>query len=130
MVGESESVNAFPIDGRYLFAGYFEEQLFGRLRPYYNPDRYRFEVPNGEFEALRADLEAAGYDISVVEATEKFVVAVEMYTAHPENVFEESVAQREHEGHNCFLMTDQYALARAVSEGGTRLTDIEMSNPF
>ena len=130
MVGASESVNVFPVDGQYLFAGYFEERLFDRLRPYYNPDRYRFEVPEAEFAALRTDLETAGYDVSLVEATGKFTVAVEMYTAHPENVFEESVAQREHEGYNCFLMSDQYALARAVAEGGTRLTDSELSNPF
>jgi hypothetical protein len=32
--------------------------------------------------------------------------------------------------YNCFLMSDQYALARAVAEGGTRLTDSDLSNPF
>jgi len=125
-----EQVNVFEVDGQYLFKHYFDEAVFDRLRPYYNASQYRFEVPPAEFDALQSDLGDHGYDLQVVDAVEKYVVVVEMYTAHPENVFEDSVVQRRSEGHNCFLMTDQYALAHAVAEGATRLGEADVPNPF
>lgn len=123
-------VNVFEIDDQYLFKHYFDEAVFDRLRPYYNASQYRFEVPPAEFDDLRADLEEHGYGLAVVDAVGKYVVVVEMYTAHPENVFEDSIMQRRSEGHNCFLMTDQYALAHAVAEGATRLGETDVPNPF
>lgn len=126
-----EQVNVFRIEETYLFKHYFDgEEVFARLKPYYNNQQYRFEVPSGEFEEVRSFLDEHGYDLVVVDAIEKFAVVVEQYTAHPENVFKESVIQRSADGHNCFLMTDQYAVARAVAEGATRLPDTDLPNPF
>jgi hypothetical protein len=126
-----ERVNAFRIDERHLFKHYFEgEDVFARLKPYYNNQQYRFEVPPDEFEDVRSFLAECGYELVVVDPIEKFVVVVEQYTAHPEGVFEESVAQRSVDGYNCFLVTDQYAVAGAVAEGATRLTDTDLPNPF
>jgi len=124
-------VNAFEVDGTYLFKHYFEgEDVFDRLRPFYNHSQYRFEVPPEEFAELRGFLAEQGYELVVVEALAKFVVAVEKYTAHPESIFEDSVGQRSADGHNCFLLTDQYAVAGAVAEGATRLPETDLPNPF
>jgi len=126
-----QKVNVFPIEEVYLFKHYFEgDEVFDRLKPYYNNSQYRFEVPTGQFDTLRSFLSEQGYELEVVDAVEKYVVVVEQYTAHPENVFEESVLQRTTAGHNCFLMTDKYAVARAVPEGATRLADTDVTNPF
>jgi hypothetical protein len=127
----TERVNAFAIDDNYLFKHYFEgEEVFARLRQYYNNHQYRFEVPSQEFDWIRAFLDNHGYGLIVVAGIDAFVVVVKKYTAHPNNIFKASVAQRSIDGYNCFLMTDQAAVEQAVKERATRLTDTGFENPF
>jgi hypothetical protein len=126
-----DRVNVFEVDGTYLFKHYFEgEDVFDRLEPYYNNQGYRFEVPEDAFPGLRTFLADNGYGLVVVDAVEEFVVAVRQYTAHPDNIFKESVVQRRTGDYNCFLMTDQDAVAAAVADGATRLTATDLENPF
>jgi len=126
-----EQVNVFEVDETYLFKHYFDgDDVFGRLRQFYNQHQYRFEVPPDEFDDLRAFLADHGYELVVAEPIAKYVVVVEQYTAHPESIFEDSVIQRTSDQYNCFLLTDQYAVAGAVAEGATRLSDTDLSNPF
>lgn len=126
-----DRVNAFEVGGTYMFKHYFEgEEIFDRLRGYYNNHQYRFEVPAGEFEGVREFLDDHGYGLVVVDATEEFAVVIRQYTAHPDNIFKGSVAQRRVDGYNCFLMVDREAAERAVEEGATRLADTELENPF
>jgi len=126
-----EQVNVFEIDETYLFKQYFDdEDVFDRLKPYYNNQQYRFEVPPDEFEDLRSFLTEYGYGLAVVDVIEEFVVVVEKYTAHPENIFKESVIQRSIDGYNCFLMTDQTAVEQATREHATRLAETELDHPF
>jgi len=128
---DHDQVNAFEITRTYLFKHYFEgEEVFTRLKPYYNGHQYRFEVPSTEFDRLSSFLADHGYELLAVEALEEFVVAVEQYTAHPENIFKASVIQRSADGYNYFLMTDQTAVDRAEREGARRLTDTSLANPF
>lgn len=129
--GHREQVNAFQVDGVFLFKHYFDgDDVFDRLRQYYNNQQYRFEVPVEEFDDVRSFLSAHGYDLTAVESVSKFAVVVEKYTAHPENIFRASVLQRTVDGYNCFLMRDQFAVAEAVDEGATRLTNTDFENPF
>lgn len=124
-------VHVFEIDETYLFKHYFEgEEVFDRLKPFYNTTQYRFEVPTDEFAQLRAFLTDHGYDLVEVETISPFVIVVEKYTAHPENIFKNSVVQRSVQNYNCFLLTDQFAVAEAISEGATRLSDTDLPNPF
>jgi len=126
-----ERVNAFQVGERYLFKHYFEgAAVFQRLEEYYNNQQYRFEVPPAEYEEVQSFLSAHGYDLTAVEFPEEFVVVVEKYTAHPENIFKESVMQRSPDGYNCFLVTDRAAVEQAVSDGATRLTEVAVENPF
>ena len=126
-----ERVNVFEVDELYLFKHYFDsDEVFDRLKQYYNNQHYRFEVPPDDFEALRSFLGEHGYGLVVVSAIDEFVVVVEKYTSHPENIFKQSVMQRSVDGHNCFLMTDQAAVEQAVHDGATRLTETELSTPF
>lgn len=127
----TEQVNVFRVEEDYLFKHYFDgEAVFDRLKWYYNNQQYRFEVPPDEFEELQSFLEEQGYTLEVVDALDRFAVVVRKYTAHPENIFKESVIQRTADGYNAFLMTDQIAVAQAVSDGATRLVDTDLSNPF
>lgn len=125
-----ERVNVFVVDDQYLFKHYFDESVFDLLRAYYNNSQYRFEVTPERFGDLQPDLEEAGYTVEIIEETAPYVVAVEMYTGHPENIFQDAVATRRSDGHNCFLLTNQYAVARVVSQGADRLTDTDIENPF
>jgi hypothetical protein len=128
---KAEQVNTFLVDGQYLFKHYFDgDAVFDRLQPFYNNSQYRFEVPADAFEDLRSFLADHGYELVVVDAVGKFVVVVESYTAHPENIFKESVLQHETGSHNYFLMTDQFAVARATGECATRLGETDLDNPF
>ncbi|MFW6376531.1 MAG: hypothetical protein ACOC0F_01015 [archaeon] len=124
-------VNVFEVDGTYLFKHYFEgEAVFDRLKPYYDNQAYRFEVPPDEFPGLRTFLADNGYGLVVVDAVDEFAVVVRQYTAHPDNIFKESVVQRRVGDYNCFLMTDQEAVEAAVDDGATRLTATGLENPF
>jgi len=126
-----EQVNVFEVDELYLFKHYFDgEDVFDRLKPYYNNQQYRFEVPPDEFEDLQAFLAEHGYGLVVVDVLPEFVVVVKKYTDHPENIFKASVIQRSVDGYNCFLLTDRDAVDRAVDAGATRLPETGLENPF
>ena len=126
-----EQVNVFEVNESYLFKHYFDsEEVFDRLKQYYNNQQYRFEVPPDEFENLRSFIEEYGYGLVVINVIEPFVVVVKKYTAHPDNIFKSSVIQRTVNGYNCFLLTDQAAVEEAVQNGATRLTETDVENPF
>ena len=126
-----EQVNVFEVDETYLFKHYFDgDEVFDRLKQYYNNQQYRFEVPPDEFEDLQSFLAEYGYGLVVVDAIEEFVVVVEKYTTHPENIFKASVIHRSVDGYNCFLLTDQAAVEQATREHATRLTETDLSHPF
>jgi hypothetical protein len=126
-----EQVNVFEVDEMYLFKHYFEsDEVFDRLKRYYNNQQYRFEVPPGEFEDLRSFLSNHDYGAVVVDVLEPFVVVVKKYTSHPDDIFKQCVIQRTVDGYNCFLLTDQTAVKETVQNGATRLTEADLENPF
>lgn len=123
-----EPVNAFPVGDRILIKHYFEgEAVFERLRPYYERNQYRFEVPFDAFDSLRRFLREHDYELSVVDEPEAYWVVVRQYTEHPPDIFAESVYQERTDGYNCFLMKDLEAVDAAVVDGGTRLTETSLS---
>lgn len=124
-------MNAFPVDGRYLFRHYFEgDRLFARLREYYENRQYRFAVPAGEFADVRRFLGERGYWLVVVDDPAEFVVAVRQYTAHPDGIFEHSVLQRARDGHNLFLLKDAEAVGEMAAAGATPLPETDLAVPF
>ena len=126
-----EQINVFEVDETYLFKHFFDdEEVFDRLKRFYNNQHYRFEVPPTKFETLRGFLADHGYGLVVVDAISEFVVVVKKYTDHPENIFKQSVIHRSVNGYNGFLMTDQAAVDRATREGAIRLTETDFENPF
>jgi len=126
-----ERVNVFEVNEMNLFKHYFDsEDVFDRLKEYYDNRHYRFEVQPDEFEELRSFLAEHGYGLVVVDAVPEFVVVVEKYTDHPENIFKKSVNQRAIDGYNGFLMTDQAAVKLAVQDGAIRLAETDLQNPF
>jgi len=126
-----ERVNAFEVDERYLFKHYFEgDDVFDRLREYYEHSQYRFAVPPAAFPEVRSFLAEHGYALVLPEDPDAYVVVVRAYTDHPENVFKRSVAQRSRPDWNFFLMTDRDAVDAMVEAGATRLAETDLANPF
>lgn len=120
-------VNGFPIDDSVLFKHYFEgEAVFDRLRPYYNANQYRFEVPAGAFDSLRRSLREHGYDVRPVDRPRDFYVAVPQYSEHPDGIFKDSVHHQSTRGYNCFLMRDRRAVETAVAGGAERLASTSL----
>lgn len=129
--GDRESVNVFQIDETVYFKHYFEgEAVFGELRDYYNGQEYRFEVPINDFAQLTTYLRGHGYDLQQVDDITDFVVGVEQYTSHPENIFKASVFQAQTADYNCFLLKDKASVEEAVYTGAEKLTDIDIEWPF
>jgi len=128
---ERNRVNVFEIDETYVFKHYFTgDDVFARLRPYYNFHQYRFEVPPDEFEDLQSFLAGEGYGLVLVDTKEEFVVTVKQYTAHPDRIFERSVMQRSTDGYNFFLLTDGEAVDRAIDDGARRVESVPVESPF
>lgn len=126
-----EVVNVFEVDGQFLFKHYFDESaVFREIGEFYVNQDYRFEVPPDQFEEVRSFLAGHGYGLVVVDPIEPFVVVVRQYTAHPENIFKESVSHRSVDRFNFFLLRDQAAVDRVVAEGATPLSDTALENPF
>jgi len=129
--GDRESVNVFEIGGTLYFKHYFEgDDVFAKLREYYNGQQYRFEVPADDFEQLMTYLRGHGYDLERVDKIEEFTVAVEQYTSHPENIFKASVFQAQTAEYNCFLLKDKSSVEEAVYAGAEELTELDIERPF
>lgn len=122
--GTTERVNTFWTGDRFLFRHYFAgDEVFARLRSYYDGSQYRFEVPHDEYPEVRRFLRDRGYRLVLVDAVEEFVVVVRRYTRHPENVFKASVLQWSVGEYNCFLLKDRASVELAASQGATPLVD-------
>ena len=118
---DREPVYVFVLDRQYVFKRYFElNELFDELRDFYDPDEYRFEVPERDWRDVAATLREYGYEPEVVENAEEFVVVKEQYTKHAE-ILKHSVANWTRRGHNFFLMKDPLSVERAVQEQGATL---------
>jgi hypothetical protein len=126
-----ERIHAFPFGELYLFKHYFEEQdLFDQLKRYYNSSEYRFEVPDGDYPAVEELLNEYGYGLVSIDNVQEFVVVVEKYTEHPDNVFKEAVYHEGGAGHNFFLMKDRAAAEQAIHNGATHFPNTDLTIPF
>ncbi len=120
-----ERVNAFRIGETYYLRHYFEsESVSDRLRRFYDNHHYRFEIPIEEFDSVRAFLQEYGYRLRPVVSLEDYIVTVRKYTAHPDNIFKESVYMWDAADYHCFLLAHEDAVAYARSNGASRLRNV------
>jgi hypothetical protein len=126
-----ERIHAFPFGELYLFKHYFEEQdLFDQLKRYYNSSEYRFEVPAEDYPSVEELLREYGYGLISIDNVQEFVVVVEKYTEHPDNVFKDSVYHEGGAGHNFFLMKDRVAVEQTVHNGAIHFPETDLEMPF
>lgn len=118
-------LHVFELNDRYLFKRYFEgADVFDALSEYYVRDEFRFEVPVDEFDAVAATLRDHGYEPTLVDDPEPFVVVTGQYEKHAD-ILKESVANWTRREHRFFLMRGPFAVEQAVQQGATPVSDTE-----
>lgn len=126
-----EPIYAFHIGSKFYFKQYFdEEEIFGRLRQYYDSSNYRFVVAEGKFDIIYGYLKEQGYELTPVDNLDPFLVVVKKYTNHPDVIFRESVIHGGKGDYNFFLMKDRTAVEQVVKSGATEFTEVDLEHPF
>lgn len=120
-------INAYHIDDTYYFRHYFDDPVFDKLKPHYEPYDNRFEVPTHRFSELKDYLEGRGYHLHPVDDPEPLTVVVRKYTTHPDIVFDKSVIQTGTQNYNVFLMTTETAVQQAIDAGAQPITDTDLT---
>jgi hypothetical protein len=122
---DPETIRVFPMDEEYWFSHYFDRQdLFRRLREYYNEDEYRFKISQEEFEQVREELADEYIELDVIEDRESFCVIRDQHSEYGD-ILRDSVAHWERRGQRFFLMKDDLAVKEAIERGAERLADTE-----
>lgn len=125
-----ERVNVFPIKDRFYFRRFFEDNaIFATLAPYYNDERYRFEIPPDRYETIANTLRSHEYEPVVVEDFTPFVVGQRRYSDHPRILFRSVVAQRSMKSYTLFLLKDRKSVEQAIDAGATPVSSLEISWP-
>ena len=118
-------VYVFELNGRYAFKQFFDSSaVFDALREHYVDDEYRFEVPEEAFDSVAETLRDHGYEPTVVDDPEPFVVVIGQYEKHAD-ILKESVANWSRREHKFFLMRSPYAVEQAVGQGATPVSETE-----
>jgi hypothetical protein len=114
------SINIFKRNNDYIFKQYLGDPgLFRQLGDYYNGAQYRFEIPAGDLEKVQDLLQAAGYDVVIVDNLEEFVVTIGRFQKHKE-ILKNSVDVKEEGDNKIFLMKDRESVQMALSQGATK----------
>lgn len=120
---EPETIPVFELDGEYVFSHYFNrEDIFDELKDFYNGEKYRFEVPESEFDAVRDRLAEVYYDVEIISDPDSYIVVTEKYDKHAE-ILKMSVANWERDGHRFFIMKNELSVKQAVEKGATRIEE-------
>lgn len=122
---ETEEITVFDIGDRYIFKTYFDEdQLFKRLEKYYNKDKYRFEIPEGDLKEVRQVLDEYYYELDVEDSVEDYCVVVDRKSKSA-NTLRNSV-MRKHKGeHEILVMKDKLSKRQALEKSAVALEKSE-----
>ena len=120
---DRERIYVFPVGDEYLFSHYFDRtDVFDALKEHYNSEKYRFEVPQDDFDEVRQFLEDEYFEPVVADDLESFCVVKQKYTEHAD-ILRNSVANWERDGQRFFLMKDEHSVRLAEEKGATRIEE-------
>lgn len=122
---EREEITAFEVDGTYLFKQYFDrDDLFDALNSYYNIDKYRLEVEEGELDEVQQILDEYFFDVQITDELEKYCVVMEQGIDYSD-VLRNAVLTERCSGHVVFLMKDLLSVGQAEEMGARRRSETE-----
>lgn len=118
---ETEEIAAFDTGDIHIFKTYFDEnQLFKQLETYYNEDKYRFEIPDGDLEQVRQLLEEYYYELAVTDDIEDYCVVVEK-KPDSSDILRNSVMRKRRGQHEVLVMKDKLSKEQAIEKGAASL---------
>jgi hypothetical protein len=122
---ETEEITVFDIGDRYIFKTYFDEdQLFKRLEKYYNNDKYRFEIPEGDLKEVRQVLDEYYYELDVEDSVEDYCVVVDRKSKSANTL--RNLVMRKHKGeHEILVMKDKLSKRQALEKSAVALEKSE-----
>jgi hypothetical protein len=119
-VVEMAGINIFKLKNDYVFKQYLGDPgLFKQLGDYYNGAKYRFEISEADLDKVQDILQAAGYDITIIDNPKEFVVTLGRFQKHKE-ILKNSVDVEEVGDDKIFLMKDHETVEMALSMGATK----------
>lgn len=114
------SINIFKLGNTFVFKQFFDDRaLFAQLGGYYNNAKYRFEIPPADLKNVQDMLQAAGYDVEVIENLKDFVVSIGKFQKHKQ-ILKNSVEVEEVDEEKVFLMRDKESVEMALSQGAKK----------
>lgn len=120
---ELRTINAFDIDDRYLFKAFFDENdLCTQLEQYYNPDRYRYEIPSGKIEHIEQILDEYFYELTYPDSRTPFIIAADK-NIDTTNILRNAIHNQRRKLYHIFLMKNETSASQAIEQGAKYLVD-------
>ena len=115
-------INIFKIGELWCFKYFFGSgEIFSELSKYYNRERYRFELKDGEEkDKIMKYLEEKGFELVPIEDTSDYTVKMDKYRKYDnvlKNVLKNSIENDVRGKDRIFIMKDLASVEEAV-EGG------------
>lgn len=118
---ETEEITIFDTGDTYIFKTYFDEnQLFNQLETYYNEDKYRLEIPEGDLKQVRQILEEYYYELTVTDDVEDYCVVLGK-NADSSDILRNSVMRKRRGQHEILIMKDKLSKEQAIEKGAVDL---------
>jgi len=122
---EREEITAFEVDSTYLFKQYFDrDDVFDALNSYYNSDKYRFEVEEGELGKVQQILDEYFFDLQIADDLENHCVVMEQGVDYSD-VLRNAVLTKRRGDAVVFLMKDLLSVEQAEEMGARRLSETD-----
>lgn len=123
-------INAFSVEREYLFSYHFPPDIFEELRPFYNDDEYRFEVPDERMTTVERRLEANHYRLHRIDDVDPYCVVIRKGEEGPPELFRKSILRRSTRFHRVYLLEDRVAVEEAIHHGATTLAESDVDDVF
>lgn len=122
---EHKEITAFEVGGTLLFKEYFkQDELFDRLKIYYNTDKYRFEIPENKIEEVRQILGNFYFGLSVDDNLDNYYVIADENSDSTE-LLKNSIMETQQGGEDVYVMKDTLSVKQAIERGAAQLAEPE-----
>ena len=116
-----EKINIFKLGRLWCFKHFFDDrEIFRELYEYYNPDKYRFELPTvGERNKIMKYLYRKGFELVLIEDPSEYTVTLEVFKKYA-SILKNSIDNDVKGNLRIFVMTDMAAVEGAITAGAKK----------
>jgi hypothetical protein len=127
---EQKEITAFEFGQSYLFKQYFDkDDLFQQIEQYYESDKYRFKVPEGELLVVKQILDSFFYELKIADEPLDYCV-VQDKDVDSSDILKNSVANQRRGDYEIYLMKDGISVRQAIEKGASlpEKTDLKIES--